>query len=119
MIHEVNDFLCERCGNCCRGEGVVRVTLQDARCIAGFLEITVQEFYHCYTIRINDEYWLKDKPNQDCIFLNDNDCRVHQVKPRQCRDFPRKWRTSDIALYCMAIKKSNIDTKKNEECSST
>ncbi len=106
---EFSSFKCVKCGNCCRGEGYVHITPEDASAIARFLNISAQEFYFTYTRRMNGEYWLKDKPNQDCIFLESNLCSIHEVKPQQCKDFPYKWRTQDIVEFCTALQ----DTREN------
>ena len=38
---------------------------------------------------------------RSCIFLNaDQSCAVHEDKPKQCREFPHKWRSSNIADFC-------------------
>ncbi|MCX7766422.1 MAG: YkgJ family cysteine cluster protein [Candidatus Sumerlaeia bacterium] len=100
---QLENFVCKRCGNCCRGEGFVKITPEEARIIATFLKITVPEFYRNYTVKLADVVWLKDKPNKDCIFLEDNLCVIHPVKPKQCRDFPRKWHTADVASYCQGL----------------
>lgn len=102
--YDISDFVCQRCGNCCRGEGFVKVTAADARNIAAFLQISTEEFYELYTIKMDAMFWLKDKPNKDCIFLEGSLCRVNSVKPQQCRDFPWKWRTIDIGSYCHGVR---------------
>jgi Fe-S-cluster containining protein len=104
MSYNIEEFVCLQCGHCCRGDGVVRITKRDARHIAAFLDITVQEFYHRYTYPMNDEYWLKDKHNKECIFLEDKRCVVHDAKPQQCKDYPGKWRSSELVEFCQGLK---------------
>ncbi len=102
--YSLEHFVCRRCGNCCRGDGFVIITITDARRIADFLEISVQEFYYTYTKRMNDEYRLEDIPGtKDCIFLENNLCKIHPVKPQQCRDFPWKWRVLEMVHFCRAL----------------
>ena len=112
MEDDIKEFECQRCGNCCRGDGIVRVTPEEVRAIAEFLNIPVQECYNRYTIQVHDGYWLKDKPNKDCIFLEGNLCSIHPVKPRQCRDFPWKWRTNDAINYCKGLQKCLLGKNK-------
>lgn len=100
---KLEHFECKRCGNCCRGDGFVKITPVDARRIANFLNITLPEFYRIYTVKFYNVTWLKDKLNKDCIFLENNLCLIHPAKPTQCRDFPLKWRTPDIASYCQGL----------------
>lgn len=108
MIEDIKDFECQRCGNCCRGDGFVRVTPEEIRKIAEFLDISVQECCNKYIMQVSDGYWLKDKPNKDCVFLEDNLCAIHPVKPKQCRDFPWKWRTKDVINYCKGFQKDVV-----------
>jgi Fe-S-cluster containining protein len=107
-----SSFVCARCGNCCRGEGYVRVTPSDVERMASHLNVSVNDFIasHTRTPEILEhgeagDLWLIDKPGpeQDCIFLTDNRCEVHAVKPVQCIGFPTKWRTPDIMDYCVGM----------------
>lgn len=114
MINNITEFACAHCGNCCRGDGYVRVTPDDIRRMAGHLNISVQDFIKTYT-RIPEireqadagDLWLHDKPGpeQECILLENNLCRVHPDKPAQCIGFPLKWRTPDIMDYCEGMKR--------------
>jgi Fe-S-cluster containining protein len=54
----------------------------------------------------NGDTWLIDKPGPEleCIFLENNRCRIHAVKPSQCIGFPMKWRTPDILDYCEGMR---------------
>lgn len=114
MAYEIEEFACARCGNCCRGDGYVRCTPADIDAMAGHLQISRDEFISRYTrtpeiaeqARCGD-LWLLDKPGpeQECIMLEGNLCRVHLAKPRQCVGFPMKWRTPDIMDYCEGMKR--------------
>ena len=106
-------FRCAGCGNCCRGEGFVRITAQEAREIAGFLGIPHDRFLAEYTRKPEIErhaaagdLWLVDRADgcNDCVFLQEARCRINPVKPRQCRDFPMRWRTADVLDYCAGLK---------------
>ena len=104
MDDKIESFVCRRCGTCCRGDGFVRITIGDARRIAEFLGVSVQEFYFRYTMPMNQDYWLKDSPGtKDCIFLENNLCIVHPVKPQQCQDFPRGWHIRELQFYCPGL----------------
>lgn len=109
---EYTPFTCAMCGNCCRGEGYVRITRAEAAAIAEHLEIPVDEFAARYTRqpetadqREAGDLWLLDKPGpeQECIFLENNRCRIHEVKPGQCIGFPLRWRTPDVLEYCVGM----------------
>ena len=110
--YEIKEFACAMCGNCCRGEGYVRVSPQDVESMAALLRLSVPEFKAQYTrapeiashARVGD-LWLTDKPGpeMECIFLEGNRCRVHATKPAQCIGFPLKWRTADVMDYCVGM----------------
>lgn len=109
---EVQEFKCAMCGNCCRGDGYVRVTPKDIKRMAEYLGITETDFIATYTKTPEipshaeaGDLWVieKDVPERDCIFLENNRCVVHPVKPVQCIGFPMKWRTPDIMDYCVGM----------------
>jgi len=114
MEYKIQEFACARCGNCCRGDGYVRCTPDDITRMANHLDIAREEFVNLYTrqpeiaaqAEIGD-LWLIDKPGpeQECIMLENNLCRVHQAKPVQCIGFPMKWRTPDVMDYCEGMKR--------------
>lgn len=114
MTYNLQDFACARCGNCCRGEGYVRVTPADVSRMAAHLQMSVTEFIEKFTEEPEikeqadaGDLWLKDKPGteQDCIMLHNNLCIVHPAKPVQCVGFPMKWRTPDFMDYCEGMRK--------------
>lgn len=98
------DFACHSCGNCCRGEGQVFVSRERAVAIAEHLGITLGDFRATYTRDdVPGGHLLRDRSADDdaCIFLDDaNRCRVHPVKPDQCRTFPFRWRNRNFTTTC-------------------
>ena len=114
MVYSIQEFACARCGNCCRGDGYVRCTTDDITRMALALCMDREQFIARYTrqpeIREQadaGDLWLQDKPgpDQECIMLEGNLCRVHKAKPVQCVGFPMKWRTPDIMDYCEGMKR--------------
>ena len=107
------EFQCARCGNCCRGDGYVRVDAAEMDRIAGFLEMPREEFVAQYTRepRIPEHAiecfrWLIDKPDAaECVFLTNEGCRINPVKPGRCGEFPFRWRTPDILDYCEGLRR--------------
>jgi Fe-S-cluster containining protein len=106
-------FVCAMCGNCCRGEGYVRISPAEVEKIANYLGIGRAEFLREYTRvpeieeqRLTSDVWLKDQPGpeQACIFLRENRCAIHEVKPIQCIGFPLRWRTPDVLEYCEGMR---------------
>lgn len=77
---------CLSCANCCRTTPAL-VNRSDIERIAGFLKMKPREFVHTYVLEdINGELSLNSVP---CRFLNpDNTCRIYEVRPLACRQFP-------------------------------
>jgi uncharacterized protein len=71
-------YLCQRCGNCCRWPGDVRVTDAEVGAIAAFLGWDESGFIATHT-RVNANRTglsLIEKPDGSCIFLEGvNICR--------------------------------------------
>ena len=74
--------------------------------IAEFLGIPEHEFVQDYT-RVNSKRTglsIVDKEGtSECIMLDGIDCRINDVKPQQCRDFPNKWNFPGWRDHCEAI----------------
>ena len=103
-------FYCQRCGNCCRHRGEVRVSVEEVAALAGFLDLPMTAFTERYTRLREDRLGLAltDRPDGACVFLEDAPvtCRVQLVKPRQCRDFPFAWRYENLERVCPASRES-------------
>ena len=96
---------CLRCGNCCRWPGYVRLAPEEAETIAGFLGLPVHAFTAEYTRLGPDRLWLAltESASGACVFLTDrNECRIHAVKPGQCRGFPESWNVDGFERFCKA-----------------
>ena len=108
MIKESSSprYLCQRCGNCCRWPGDVRISDDEVPRIAAFLELSEEEFTERFT-RLNANRTglsITDKPNGECVFLEGaNVCRIQPVKPGQCGGFPNEWRFPGWRDVCEAI----------------
>lgn len=99
------DFICLKCGNCCTIKGSVRIADGEADDIAGFLELTVEDFINRYTELSRDRLALilKDSYDGSCIFLQPNRlCRIENVKPKQCLGFPLMWKYEGWTKVCSA-----------------
>ena len=98
-------YLCQRCGNCCRWPGFVKVTDEEIAKLAHFLDTTEHDFIQRYT-RLRPErdgLALVDKPNGECVFLRGIECSVQPVKPRQCVHFPNLWNFPGWRESCEAV----------------
>jgi Fe-S-cluster containining protein len=105
LAEKLASFACWQCGNCCRGEGTVRVTDGEADAIGEYLGCTLEEFTRRYTTLRRDRRGLtlidQQDADQSCIFLEPNGrCAIEPVKPRQCRDFPYTWRYAGWEQNC-------------------
>ncbi|MES2706359.1 MAG: YkgJ family cysteine cluster protein [Verrucomicrobiota bacterium] len=96
---------CQRCTACCRWPGDVKVDEREIRGIAEFLGMEEEDFIQRHTRLRTDRAGLSllEKPNDECIFLEGNDCVINAVKPQQCRDFPNKWNFPGWRQVCDAI----------------
>ena len=98
-------YVCQRCTACCRWPGDVRLEEDEIGPIAAHLEISEAEFIERYTrLRTNRQgLSLVEKENHECIMLDGADCRIHPVKPAQCRGFPNKWNFPGWKQVCEAV----------------
>lgn len=98
-------FQCQRCTNCCKWPGQVKLLDEDIVAIARHLGMSEWDFVQEYTeVRpTKDGLALKNRPNHECIFLEGRDCRVQPVKPFQCRGFPNTWNFPGWREVCEAI----------------
>lgn len=106
-------YECQRCTACCRWQGCVRVYDAEIAAMAGVLDITEDEFIQRYTRLAADRrgLLLLEKDNGECVFLDDEDCRVQAAKPRQCREFPNGWNFPGFEQGCQAIPRVVTDEK--------
>ena len=99
-------YQCQRCGNCCRWPGDVRVTDEEVATIAQFVGMELNAFIDRYT-HLNANRTglsLTEKPNGECIFLEGlNVCQIQPVKPHQCSGFPNEWQFPGWREKCEAI----------------
>ena len=81
---------CSKCGNCC-SHGTGFLSGDDLKNIAGMLNMSEEEVKQEYLEEV--EHFNKillrpktqSKPYGRCIFLKDNLCKIHEVKPLQCK----------------------------------
>jgi Fe-S-cluster containining protein len=97
-------YLCERCTNCCRWPGDVKVSDSEISAIASFLKMKQDLFIEKYTRLRTDRRGLSliDQPDGACIFLDGQDCQIQSVKPDQCRGFPNAWNFPGWRDICQA-----------------
>jgi len=105
--HASATFVCARCGACCRWHGFVRLTAAEADRIAAYLEMEPREFIEQHTEITPDRrsLTLRECADGTCSMLDgDGLCRIHEVKPNQCRTFPQRWRVPGLENLCKACR---------------
>lgn len=90
-------FTCQRCGNCCTQFKRVRITKAELKQIAKRCSIPWQQLRKFKKLeREGNNYYLKFP----CMFLNpDKSCRIYDIRPQICRDFPLLPFLSDPQRY--------------------
>lgn len=98
-------YLCQRCTNCCRWPGFVKITSDDITAISAHLGLSEHDFIQQFTrLRPSrDGLALTDQADGACIFLDGRDCRIQSVKPAQCSGFPNTWNFPGWRDVCEAI----------------
>jgi len=112
-------FECQGSGNCCtsRGEfGYVYFTSKDLKLVARSMKISVKKFKAKYAQLVDGLWALKENPKgPDCIFLENNKCKIYRGRPTQCRTWPfwpemmhaKKWKKA-VENYCPGINKGRL-----------
>ena len=85
-------FGCTRCGNCCVQPGYVFFSWPELDRMATHLDLDVTEFRARFGVTWDAQLgcWSIDATDgRGCSLLDaDRGCRVHPVKPTQCKTFP-------------------------------
>jgi Fe-S-cluster containining protein len=87
-------FNCQRCGSCCSGApGYVWVSDTELPLLAKHLGLSPTEFARRHLRQVAGRLSLLERPGGDCEFLQrlpdgTTGCRVHPVRPVQCRTWP-------------------------------
>ena len=113
----MEEFVCQRCGNCCRIDGQVRLTDADISRLAAFLGLSERDFIERYTRLARDRrgLTLRDSPDGACILLGPSGCLAHPAKPMQCREFPTRWTNPDWRSWCAGRPRATPMTERNSE----
>jgi Fe-S-cluster containining protein len=98
------NFVCKRCGNCCKWHGYVNVSIEEIGAIAKFLEIDFNEYMEKFVILRHDRKGLSldEKANGSCIYYDETTqlCQIQAVKPEQCKKFPIEWNFENFEKEC-------------------
>ena len=99
-------YQCQRCGNCCRWPGSVRVSMAEVEAIAAHLGMETERFVAERTDLMPDRssLTLRSRPDGSCLFLEGkNHCTIQAVKPLQCGGFPNTWNFPGWREVCEAV----------------
>ena len=114
-------FECTKWGACCRDDQIlITVTNKDIFCMAKTLGLDTHEIIRALDFYILEDgepipagleiippietergpayVALKKMENGDCIFLKDDQCMIHSIRPIVCKSFPFVFRESDGEL---------------------
>ncbi len=82
-------FKCIMCGECCNGFGGTYITDEDIHTIASFINCDPIRFTAEFCSRSGSRYVLSQSETGKCIFFDPKQqCTIHTVKPRMCRNWP-------------------------------
>ena len=84
--HGTLHFSCTDCGNCCRGQGIVFVSRQEATAILEYLDLPAGEASRVFSQAEGRVALPLTKDG--CVFWCDEQCSIYPVRPLQCRTFP-------------------------------
>jgi Fe-S-cluster containining protein len=99
------EYVCQRCTNCCKWPGVVKVEPDEIAAIAAFVGMKEEEFIEQHTRLRPDRRGLSllEREDHSCAWLDGRDCALQAVKPRQCRAFPNGWNFPGWREMCEAV----------------
>jgi Fe-S-cluster containining protein len=88
------NFICQRCGNCCKKIGIPWSEL-DPRLAADYLNIKISDFLDQYGFMVNEysgEIENTEYNAAPCPFLkydrNNAVCKIYPVRPWICKGYP-------------------------------
>ena len=85
----MRSFNCQQCGECCYGEGGIRLTKDEIEQISEFLGISRESFLDNFCEKRHGLDYIKSAPDGFCIFFHEKkQCLIHPVKPEVCALWP-------------------------------
>ncbi len=104
------DNLCEGCSFCCRVPDVV-LTRYDIERMSRYLNIDKEAFMNKFCIKT--DRWVKlKKKNKKCPFLENDRCKIYEVRPTACVFFPFLIESDEEVYLPEECKSGNILAKK-------
>jgi len=81
-------FECQQCGQCCYGRGGITVSAREMEEIASFLGVGPARLKQEFTLLRHGRREVRTETEGACVFLAENCCAIHPVKPWACRVWP-------------------------------
>jgi Fe-S-cluster containining protein len=84
----------------------VRLAPGEPEALAAALGLPLDDFLsrHTRLTRDRQALALNERDDGSCSFLDDrNRCRLQDAKPRQCRDYPLRWRSDLLDAVCQTM----------------
>ena len=81
-------FECQRCSQCCQGEGGILLRPDQIGPAAAELNMSEEDFLARFCERKGEAYSLLCGDDGKCILLGPKGCRIHNAKPDICKRWP-------------------------------
>jgi Fe-S-cluster containining protein len=81
-------FECQRCSQCCQGQGGILLRPDQIGPAAAEIHLTEREFLERYCEPKNGAYSVRCAEDGTCLLLGSQGCRIHEAKPDICRRWP-------------------------------
>lgn len=81
-------FQCQRCNQCCHGEGGITLTPDEVPAAAALLGLEPQEFIQRFCRLKAGLYDIMVNAQGDCVLLGPQGCLIHAAKPQICALWP-------------------------------
>ncbi len=96
-------FNCSKCGLCC-GDTSSRIrhvllSLSDAREISETANRAISDFASPVDGKEPYMFEMKKTAKGKCVFLENNECRIYEVRPLICRFYPFELKTREPGVY--------------------
>jgi Fe-S-cluster containining protein len=81
-------FACQRCNQCCTGEGGIRLPEEGVPAAAAILGLTPEQFKARYCRPERGQWAIRCGEDGRCALLGPEGCLIHAAKPDICRAWP-------------------------------
>ncbi len=81
-------FSCKCCGHCCHGTSTVSMTPEEQERIATFLNLTKDQLLEKFCVVKGSRVEMQIVDGHCIFYGEDGLCKIHDVKPFQCRRWP-------------------------------